>query len=100
MGEVRRRNGNSFKLISNLVEHLPEILETLCVRKLGHRLLGVFGSHIYITEGYNVCQSCLVKIVDDLPTSVSDPDVCQIYFPVCTYDTAVAGRVCFCVDTA
>ncbi len=95
MCKVGRGNGHRLNLVAHLVEHLPEILKKFRIRESGQCFPCVFRSQIHIAQGNHVGQSCLVKIVDDLPSPVSNSNMGQVHFFIGTHHPVVACRIHF-----
>ncbi len=95
MGKVGYGNSHRFYLVAHLVEHLPEILEKFRVGEFGQRLFGMFCSQIHIAQGNHIGHACLVEIIDDLPSPVSDSNMCQVHFFVGTHYPVVTCRTHF-----
>ena len=93
---VGNAHRNSIYLVCHLVEHLPEVLETGNFREHRDDFLGMFGSHIHITEGNYVTQSGIIQFFGNFATAVSDTDKGNIYSVIGTDKGILRHGISFC----
>ena len=85
-GEMRmvwRTDTYSFNVITHLVKHLAEVLETRHIGKLFQYSLRLRRTHVYITESHKIGKARLVELHQVRSTLVANADTGKFYFVAC-----------------